>query len=88
VLYIDQENHMLKKMSQNSGAKIVVHDPALSPLLDEFAIDLQPGAATSIAMQVVSLAVEDTFNSINLNTHSPKTHLQNFLNHCMRLERS
>ena len=64
---------MLNKMTQSSGAKIVVHDPGLSPLLDEFAIDLQPGTATSIALQVVSTCVvvkfekaSDDFNYLDL----------------------
>ena len=63
VLFLDQENYMLNKMTQSSGAKIVVHDPGLSPLLDEFAIDLQPGTATSIALQVVSRV--DDVESVN-----------------------
>ena len=73
VLFLDQENYMLNKMTQSSGAKIVVHDPGLSPLLDEFAIDLQPGTATSIALQVVSTCVvvkfekaSDDFNYLDL----------------------
>ena len=63
MLYLDQENYMLNKMTQNSGAKILVHDPWLSPLLDEFSIDLQPATAASIALQVVSRV--DDVESVN-----------------------
>ncbi len=46
---------MMKKLTQNAGAKIVVHDPSLSPMLEEYAIDLQPNTVTSIAIQTVNL---------------------------------
>ena len=44
---------MLMKLSKNAGAKIVVHDPTLPPLPDEYGIDLQPNSASSIAIQTV-----------------------------------
>ena len=46
---------MMNKLTQNAGAKIVVHDPSLSPMLEEYAIDLQPNTVTSIAVQTVNL---------------------------------
>ena len=55
-LYLDQENYMLNKLTQSSGAKVVVHDPSLAPLLEEYAIDVQPNTATSIGVQTVSSA--------------------------------
>ena len=47
---------MLNKLTQSSGAKVVVHDPSLAPLLEEYAIDVQPNTATSIGVQTVSSA--------------------------------
>lgn len=55
-LYLDQENYMLNKLTQSSGAKVLVHDPSLAPLLEEYAIDVQPNTATSIGVQTVSSA--------------------------------
>jgi len=54
-LFIDQENHMLKAFSPKSGSKVVVHDPSVSPMADEFGIDLKPNSDSSIAIQLVSL---------------------------------
>ena len=39
---------------KNVGAKIVVHDPALPPMPDEYGIDIQPNSANTIAVQAVS----------------------------------
>jgi hypothetical protein len=44
---------MLERLSENAGVKIVVHDPTLPPLPDEYGIDLQPNAASSIGVQTV-----------------------------------
>jgi len=44
---------MLKKLSKNAGTKIVVHDPSLPPLPDEYGTDMQPNTASSIAIQMV-----------------------------------
>jgi hypothetical protein len=44
---------MLQKLSKNAGAKIVIHDPALPPLPDEYGIDMQPNSASSVAVQTV-----------------------------------
>jgi hypothetical protein len=46
---------MMNMLTQTTGAKIVVHDPSLSPMLEEYAIDLQPNTVTSIAVQTVNL---------------------------------
>jgi hypothetical protein len=45
---------MLEKLSKNAGAKIVVHDPSLPPLPDEYGIDMPPNTASSIAIQTVN----------------------------------
>jgi hypothetical protein len=52
-LFLDQDNYMLQKLSKNAGAKIVIHDPTLPPLPDEYGIDMQPNTASSIAVQTV-----------------------------------
>ena len=52
-IYLDQDNYMLAKLSKNAGAKIVIHDPNLPPLPDEYGIDMQPNTASSIAVQTV-----------------------------------
>ena len=44
---------MLQKLSKNAGAKIVVHDPSLPPLPDEYGIDMRPNTASSVAVQTV-----------------------------------
>ena len=44
---------MLEKLSENAGVKIVVHDPSLPPIPDDYGIDLQPNTASSIAVQTV-----------------------------------
>jgi len=53
-MFLDQDNYMLQKLSKNAGAKIVIHDPSLPPLADEYGIDLTPNTASSIAIQAVS----------------------------------
>ena len=53
-LFLDQDNYMLQKLSKNAGAKIVIHDPTLPPLPDEYGIDMQPNTASSVAIQTVS----------------------------------
>jgi hypothetical protein len=44
---------MLAKLSKNAGAKLVIHDPKLPPLPDEYGIDMQPNTASSMAIQTV-----------------------------------
>ncbi len=53
-IFLDQANYMLEKLSKNAGAKIVVHDPSLPPLPDEYGIDMPPNTASSIAIQTVN----------------------------------
>ncbi len=50
-MFLDQDNYMLKKLSKNAGARVVVHDPNSVPLPDEFGINLQPNTATGVAVQ-------------------------------------
>ena len=40
-------------LTKTAGAKIVVQDPFVPPLIEEYAIDLPPNAATSISVQTV-----------------------------------
>jgi hypothetical protein len=44
---------MLNQLTKTAGAKIVVQDPFVPPLIEEYAIDLPPNAATSISVQTV-----------------------------------
>ena len=53
-LFIDQENYMLKSFSPKSGAKLVVHDPAVPAIPDEFGTDLKPNSDSTLAIQLVS----------------------------------
>jgi len=53
-LFLDQENYMLQTLSKNAGAKVVIHDPTLPPLPDEYGIDMRPNTGSSIAVQTVS----------------------------------
>jgi hypothetical protein len=46
---------MLGSRTPVAGAKLIIHDSALPPLLEEYAIDLQPNTATSVAVQVVRI---------------------------------
>lgn len=54
-IFIDQENFMLNRLTKNAGAKIVVHDPSMAPMPDEYGIDLQPNTGSSIAVQAVRI---------------------------------
>jgi hypothetical protein len=54
-LFLDQGNYMLKKLSKKAGARMVLHDPKVPPLPDEYGIDLQPNTASSVAVQLVFL---------------------------------
>lgn len=56
-LFLDQDNYMLQKLSKNAGSKLVIHDPSLPPLPDEYGIDMQPNTASSIALQTVSVLI-------------------------------
>ena len=50
-VFLDQSNYMSNKLSKKAGARLVIHDPAVPPLADEFGIDLQPNTASSISIQ-------------------------------------
>ena len=52
---------MIKKLSKNAGAKIVVHDPSLPPLPDEYGIDMPPNTDSSIAIQTVTNDIKKSF---------------------------
>jgi hypothetical protein len=56
-LYLDQANYMLQKLSKNAGAKIVIHNPTLPPLPDEYGIDMQPNSASTISIQIITKIV-------------------------------
>lgn len=49
-LFLDQENYMLKKLSKRAGARLVIHDPWMPPLPDEYGADLRPNTAASFAI--------------------------------------
>ncbi len=53
-LFLDQGNYMLQKLSRNAGARMVLHDPSIPPLPDEYGIDLAPNTASSVAVQIVT----------------------------------
>ncbi len=52
-LFLDQDNYMLKRLSKNAGARVVIHDPNSAALPDQTGVNLQPNTATSIAIQKV-----------------------------------
>ncbi len=52
-LFLDQNNYMIQKLSKKAGARMVIHDPFIKPLPDEYGIDLQPNTASSVAIQLV-----------------------------------
>ena len=52
-VFLDQSNYMLNKLSKKAGARLVIHDPAVPPLADEYGIDLQPNTASSVSIQQV-----------------------------------
>ncbi len=52
-LVLDQRGYMSGTLSQKAGMRIAVHSPHLHPLVDEFGLDVEPGTASSIAIQLV-----------------------------------
>jgi hypothetical protein len=50
LIFLDQINYMLNKLSKQAGAKLFVHDSGILPLPDEYGIDLQPNTANSVAV--------------------------------------
>ncbi len=53
-LYADQLSYMKGGLSEKAGARLVVHDSDAFPMVDEFGLDLQPGTATAVALQMES----------------------------------
>ncbi len=52
-IFLDQPKYMSGELSQQAGARVVVHNAATSPLVDELGLNVQPGTASSIAVQMV-----------------------------------
>ncbi len=65
-VFLDQENYMLQKLSKNAGAKMVIHDPYLPPLPDEYGIDMQPNTASSIALQTVRIFLNLPYRNLKI----------------------
>jgi hypothetical protein len=65
-VFLDQENYMLQKLSKNAGAKMVIHDPYLPPLPDEYGIDMQPNTASSIALQTVRIFLNLNYRNLKI----------------------
>ena len=53
-VFIDQANYMIKKLSKRAGVRLVLHDPEVPPLPEEYGLDLAPNTASSMAVQMVS----------------------------------
>ena len=53
-VFIDQANYMIKKLSKRAGVRLVLHDPKVPPLPEEYGLDLAPNTASSMAVQLVS----------------------------------
>ncbi len=51
-LFLDQYNYMLKGLSQKAGVRAVIHSPHSFPMIDATGIDLSPGMASSLAIQM------------------------------------
>ena len=56
-LFLDQSYYMLNKLSKKAGARLILHNPNIDPLPDEYGMDLPPNTASSVATQVVSVQV-------------------------------
>ncbi len=53
-LFLDQISYMAGTLSEKAGVRIAVHNSHIHPMVDEFGLDVEPGTATSIAIQLVS----------------------------------
>ena len=53
-MFLDQTNYMINKLSKRSGVRLVLHDPKIPPLPEEYGLDLAPNTASSISVQLVS----------------------------------
>ncbi len=52
-LFLDQHNYMSGALTEKAGIRIAVHNAYVYPLVDDFGLDVEPGTATSIAIQLV-----------------------------------
>ena len=52
-MFLDQFNYMLEGLSPKAGARVVIHSPYAFPMTDAYGIDLQPGTASSLSIQMV-----------------------------------
>ena len=43
---------MAGTLTEKAGARIAVHNARLLPMVDEFGLDVEPGTASSIAIQL------------------------------------
>ncbi len=50
---MDQTNYMKGVLSERAGVRLVIHNPDDYPMIDEFGLDLMPGTASSVAIQMV-----------------------------------
>ena len=55
VLNLDQLNYMTGGQSKQGGARMVVHDTKLNPLVDEYGQDLAPNSLTHVSVQETNL---------------------------------
>ncbi len=49
---MDQLNYMVGELSQSAGIRAVVHNPDSYPMIEEFGLDVMPGTATSMSLQL------------------------------------
>ena len=53
-MFLDQTNYMINKLSKRAGVRLVLHDPKIPPLPEEYGMDLAPSTASSISVQLVT----------------------------------
>ena len=53
-LFLDQMSYMAGTLSEKAGVRLSAHHPRQVPMVDEFGMDVEPGTASSISLQVVS----------------------------------
>ena len=63
-VFLDQGNYTKNSFSSKAGARLVIHDPDLPPMVDENGIDLLPNTASSISIQMEKITrMEPPFTS-------------------------
>ena len=63
-VFLDQENYTKNSFSSKAGARLVIHDPDMPPMVDENGIDLLPNTASSISIQMEKITrMEAPFTS-------------------------